>query len=108
MAEQSGKIESHSEKYEEYDHIPQWLGWIILLGLSFFILSWGMLLMMLVVDTPRRWDFGALPDTPAESVYASQQPWSKATGPQVAPLPEARSLSTPAEPGAVTADREGR
>jgi hypothetical protein len=60
------------EKYEEYKVLkkPFW-GWGILIAFSAAILGWGMFVEMVIQETPRQWDFGTLPDTPAESVYST-------------------------------------
>ena len=99
-------IGAHGETYEEHARIPQYLGWIILIGFTLFILGWGMLLMMLVRDTPRLWDYGVLPDTPAASIYSSVS-HGEAQAQQIAPLPEAQPMSA-AGPAAKAKNREGR
>jgi hypothetical protein len=60
------------KKYEEYRSISPFWSWVILVLCSITILAWGMLIMFTVRDVPRRWDFGQLPDTPAESVHSTQ------------------------------------
>ena len=60
--------------YEEYTPATPLAGWAILLGVSFAVLGLGMFLHAKIPDTPRKWDFGALPDTPAESVYSTARP----------------------------------
>lgn len=59
------------EKYEEYKVVTPFWGWVILVAFSIVVLGWGMLLMFIIPDTPRKWDFGTVPDTPAESVYST-------------------------------------
>lgn len=59
------------KKFEEYRELSPFLGWVILVLLSIVILAWGMVIMFTVRDVPRHWDFGQLPDTPAESVHST-------------------------------------
>ncbi len=58
--------------HEEHRAIPQWLSWTILVLLTAAIVSWCMFLMMMVMDAPREWDFGAFQDVPAQSVYSTR------------------------------------
>ena len=80
------------EPYEEYEHFPQWLGWLLIIALSDAVIGWAMVLHLSIPDLPRRWDFGAVPDVPAESIYStypSPPPLSEQPPPQqVPPLPE--------------------
>lgn len=57
---------------EKYLPSPFW-GWLILVLFSASLLGFGMWLMMSIPDVPRQWNFGAYPDTPAESVYSTGQ-----------------------------------
>jgi hypothetical protein len=48
---------------------------------------------MIIPDTPREWDFGQFPDTPAESVYSTVEPVRGEGYPNVIKaLPEAMPL----------------
>jgi hypothetical protein len=78
------------ERYEEHTELSDKASWIFLALFSVFILGWGMILMCMVSDAPREWDFGVLPDTPGESIYSTVTvaPSSKPAI-QVAPLPDA-------------------
>jgi hypothetical protein len=58
-------------RYEEYKMISQFWGWVALIVFSILILGWGMVLMYIIPDTPHHWDFGTVPDTPAQSVYST-------------------------------------
>ncbi len=58
--------------HEEHRAIPQWLSWTLLVLLTCAIVSWCMFLMMMVMDAPREWDFGAFSDVPGQSVYSTQ------------------------------------
>lgn len=81
-------------KYEEHREFPLYLGWAILLALSIGLVAWCMVLMMLIPDVPRQWDFGQLPDVPGESVYSTLPPPVTPVLPDIPrnmpPLPEAR------------------
>lgn len=59
-------------QHEEHWEIPQWLSWLLLALLTLGVVSWCMFLMMMVMDTPREWDFGAFQDVPGQSVYSTQ------------------------------------
>jgi hypothetical protein len=83
-------------KHEEFTDFPNFLGWILLFALSVVILGWGMLIMMVIMDRPRDWNFGALPQTPAESFYTTELPQQPAKAPeQIPPLPERRQPERP-------------
>ncbi len=84
------------EKYEEYKTTSAFWGWVIVLGLYALILGWGFFLHMTVPQTPREWDFGALPDTPAQSVVTTEVPPPAATAPrQMEPLPGSQPPENP-------------
>ena len=98
-------------EHEEHREIPQALSWALLVLLTACVVSWCMFIMMMVEDRPREWDFGALQDVPAQSVYSTQSgrastpgtpPFDPKNPPQQMPkLPEAkRSLSSPPSPKA--------
>ncbi|WP_243438486.1 hypothetical protein [Fundidesulfovibrio soli] len=67
-------MEKEREIYEEYTPTSSCTAWSIVLGVSFAVLALGMFLHTRISDPPRTWDFGALPDTPAESVYSTNEP----------------------------------
>ena len=65
-------------------------GWVLVLALSAGIIVWGLANFLLVRDAPRRWDYGALPDAPGQSIYSSEAAPPGALVPrQVPALPEA-------------------
>jgi hypothetical protein len=80
--------------YEEHRQIPQAIGWGILILLTIGLVAWCMLLMMIVPETPRQWDFGQLPDVPAQSIYSTLPPPPNPdltkTPQNITPLPEAQ------------------
>jgi len=76
---------------EEKHEISLGWSWFLVAALSGLIVAWGVFCYVFVKDGPRRWSFGALPDTPSQSIYSSEQAPERASPPrQVAPLPEAR------------------
>jgi hypothetical protein len=78
-------------EYEEQHGISSGWSWFLVAALSGLILAWGLFCFLLVKEGPRRWNFDALPDTPSQSIYSSQQTPEEAAPPrQVAPLPEAK------------------
>ncbi|WP_224984102.1 hypothetical protein [Geomonas agri] len=82
--------------YDEQQELRSPWEWVILIAFSGAIMGFGWLVYLLVQDAPRRWDFGQLPDAPAESIYSSEEPRGKAQR-QIRPLPEAVPL--PPAPG---------
>jgi hypothetical protein len=78
-------------EYEEKREISSGWSWFLVVALAGLIIAWGLFCFVLIKDGPRRWNFGALPDTPGQSIYSSKQAPEEAAPPrQVAPLPEAR------------------
>ncbi len=76
------------------------LRWAIIIAVCAGIIGWGLLNYALIPDRPRTWDFGALPDVPAESVYSTSQPAPAPTAPrQFPPLPEASTSKPVTWPG---------
>lgn len=88
--------------YDEHLELRSPWEWVILVVFSASIMGFGWLVYLLVDDAPRRWDFGQLPDAPAESIYSSEQPQRKAQR-QIRALPESVPLPAPA-----AEDRRGR
>jgi len=80
--------------YDEKQELPSPWEWVILIVFSASIMGFGWLVYLLVPDGPRHWDFGQLPDAPAESVYSTDQPAAaKKPRPQIWTLPEAQPLT---------------
>ncbi|QWV93450.1 hypothetical protein KP004_20190 [Geomonas oryzisoli] len=84
-------------EYDEHQELRSPWEWVILIAFSAAIMGFGWLVYLLVEDAPRRWDFGQLPDAPAESIYSSEQPHGKVPR-QIRALPEAVPLP-PRQPG---------
>jgi hypothetical protein len=94
------KLSENKEFFEQYTHSAQWRGWLFIFIFSAAILSWGMFLHMCIPDGPRQWDFGAVPMTPAASIYSTRAPGAPPGGPprQMLPLPTASApAKVPAE-----------
>uniref|UniRef100_I2Q385 Uncharacterized protein n=1 Tax=Desulfovibrio sp. U5L TaxID=596152 RepID=I2Q385_9BACT len=91
-------MDKEPEIYEEIALGGPYFGWVVVLGLSAFMIVMGMFLHAMIPDTPRQWDFGVLPDTPGESVYSTLEPEVRELAPlendvvprQLAPLPWAK------------------
>jgi len=78
--------------YDEEKEMPQFWSWMLIILFSAAILGYGIATYLLVDDGPRRWEYGTLPDTPAQSIYNSKGPVKPAGAVQrqVAPLPTAK------------------
>ena len=76
--------------YDEEHEISSIWSWVIVIVFSASIMGFGWLVYTLVPDAPRYWDFGQLPDTPAESIYSTDVPKGAAKPQrQIMKLPEA-------------------
>ena len=87
-------------KYEEDRELPSPWEWVIIIVFSASIVGFGLLVYYTVEDGPRYWDFGQLPDTPAESIYSTEQP-KPADGKlqrQLPKLPETQPQNPPKPP----------
>ena len=77
--------------YEEEQELPSPWEWVIVVAFSAAIMGFGWLVYLLVPDAPRQWDFGQLPDTPAEYIYSTDEPdLSRKANRQITRLPEAQ------------------
>ena len=79
--------------YDENRQLPSPWEWVIIVAFTASIMGYGWLVYLLVQDGPRRWDFGQLPDTPAESIYSTGRPGAPERR-QIEALPEAIPLPT--------------
>jgi hypothetical protein len=85
--------------YDEDQELPSPWEWVIVIVFSASIMAFGWLVYLIIPERPRQWDFGQLPDTPAESVYSTDQPDLARKSPrQIHALPEARPLQPGAGP----------
>jgi hypothetical protein len=90
------------EKYlfEEYKPISSLRSWLIIIGLCVLLVGSGLFVHLVVPDTPRTWDYGAMETIPGASVYSSMSPNPGKVGPaetrkvpgQIEPLPGAKPL----------------
>jgi hypothetical protein len=77
------------DRYEEFKVVSNFWGWVILISFAATILISGMIFHMSIKEVPREWDFGALPDTPAKSIYSTREPReTNSVQLQITPLPE--------------------
>lgn len=77
-------------KYEEERELPPPWGWVIITLFSASIMGFGLFVYRIVPEGPRYWDVGQLADTPAESIYSTEEPWtSRQPQRQLPRLPEA-------------------
>jgi hypothetical protein len=86
-------------KYDEEQEISSFASWVIVILFSAAIMAFGWTVYLVVPDAPRYWDFGQLRDTPADSIYSTDEPGvGMQPQRQVPMLPEAqRQNPTPAE-----------
>jgi hypothetical protein len=88
--------EPETDPFEESEGPSARRHWVLILVASALIVGWGLLIHALVKDGPRQWDFDALPDVPAQSIYSSAPtPEAEAPPRQIAPLPEAKPWKRP-------------
>jgi hypothetical protein len=87
------------KKYDEELEISSFASWVIIILFSAAIMAFGWIVYLVVPDAPRYWDFGQLRDTPADSIYSTDEPRPELMPQrQVPALPEAHPLNpVPAE-----------
>ena len=79
-------------KYDEDRELPSPWEWVIITLFSASLIAFGLLVYRIVPDGPRHWDVGQLPDTPAEYIYSTEQPWTSGGPQRQSPrLPEAQT-----------------
>jgi hypothetical protein len=82
---------SETKWYAEDHELSSTWSWVIIILFSAAIAGFGWLVYSIIPDAPRRWDFGQLPDTPAESIYSTEEPrQTKYPQRQLLGLPEAQ------------------
>ena len=86
-------------RYDEELEISSLASWLIIIIFAAAIMAFGWVVYLLVPDAPRHWDFGQLPDTPAENIYSTEEPKAERTPQRQLPrLPGAQPVNpTPAE-----------
>ncbi len=61
-------------------------GWLVVIGLALSLFIYGMFAYLVIGDKgPPEWDFGTVPDIPAQSFYSSKP---GIRGPQAVPEPQ--------------------
>jgi hypothetical protein len=91
------------KRYDEDQELPSPWEWVIIVLFSAAIMGFGWMVYLLIPDAPRQWDFGQLPDTPAEYIYSTHEPDpAKRVPRQIPQLPE----SQPQQQG--TGEKSGR
>jgi hypothetical protein len=83
------------QTYEEDIEFSVFWSWVVILVFSLSVLAYMLVVCFAVRETPRQWDFGLLPDTPAESIYSTARyTRTKEPSRQLSPLPEAEKRPT--------------
>ncbi|WP_243369931.1 hypothetical protein [Geotalea sp. SG265] len=62
------------KKYDEQRQLPSPWEWVIITMLSLALIAYSLIAYRFVLEGQRYWDFGQLPDTPAESIYSTEEP----------------------------------
>ena len=76
--------------YDEEREISTLASWVIVILFSASIMAFGWIVYLVIPDAPRHWDFGQVPDAPAESMYSTDEPKPSTHPPRQVPrLPEA-------------------
>ena len=65
---------SENKWYAEDHELSAPWGWLIIIAFCAAIAGYGWLVYCVIPDAPRQWNFGQLPDTPAESIYSTEEP----------------------------------
>jgi len=82
---------SETKWYSEEHELSALWSWLLIIAFSAAIMGYGWLVYSIIPDAPRQWDFGQLPDTPAESIYSTEEPSPTVRpGRQFPRLPEAQ------------------
>lgn len=78
-------------EYEEFHEWSTGWSWAFIIFLSGSLITICMIVMVMVKDVPRKWDFGNLDFTPSASVYSLVRPvYPDST--LILPLPEGRQM----------------
>lgn len=86
-----------TKKYEEESELPHPWEWVIIVLFSASIAAFGLLVYRVVPEGERVWDFGQLPDTPAESIFSTESYHPPTPVPlQIERLPERMPPNPPA------------
>jgi hypothetical protein len=85
--------------YDEDQEISSFASWVIIILFSGAIMAFGWMVYLVIPDGQRSWNFGQLGDTPAATIFSTEQPGATRKLPRQVPmLPEAHPLKpVPAE-----------
>jgi hypothetical protein len=85
--------------YDEDQEISAFASWVIIILFSGAIMAFGWIVYLVIPDGQRSWNFGQLGDTPAATIFSTEQPGAaRKLQRQVPMLPEAHPLKpVPAE-----------
>ena len=79
--------------YEEYHEGSNRMGWFLILLFAAFILGWAVIMMFIIKEPRREWDYQILPDAPSQSIYSTRKYKEKLFPPeQIEHLPGAKLL----------------
>ncbi len=76
--------------YEEFRVTSAFWGWAMIVVLCLILIGWGLVNFALVKDAARQWDYAAVPEPPAGSIYTTSEPSGGPPERQIAPLPNAQ------------------
>jgi hypothetical protein len=65
---------AENRKYDEDLEVSSFASWVILIVFSASIVIFGYVVYRVIPDGPRSWNFGQLGDTPAETIFSTEQP----------------------------------
>jgi hypothetical protein len=83
-------------EYEEYHELRAPWDWALMLLLCLSLIGWAFFNYLLVRNAPRQWDYGAVPEAPASSIYTTNRPPAEPSPQnQIEPLPNRRPLPPP-------------
>jgi hypothetical protein len=78
-------------EYEEFHEWSTGWSWAFIIFLSGSLFTICMIVMALVMDVPRKWDYGNLDFTPSASEYSLVKPvYNDST--MILPLPEGKTM----------------
>ena len=87
-------VENIMTEYEEYTESGNnRMGWFLIIMFAAFILGWAMVMMTIIKEPPRKWDYEILPDAPSQSIYSTREYKDELFPPdQIEHLPGAKIL----------------
>jgi hypothetical protein len=61
-------------RYDEDQEISVFASWVIIIVFSACIVIFGYIVYRIIPDAPRSWNFGQLGDTPAATIFSTEEP----------------------------------